>query len=54
MFVLNRSVVLLRKIVTAFSQHGLEADQEICLHLLECFSEYQLQLDLQIQKNITK
>lgn len=40
------------KIVTVFSQYTLQAAQEIFLHLLEHFSEYQLSLDLQIQKDI--
>lgn len=41
-FILHRSVVLLSQIVTAFSQLTLQAAQEIFLHLLEHFSEYQL------------
>lgn len=41
-FILHRSVVLLGKIATAFSQLPLQVAQEIFLHLLEHFSEYQL------------
>lgn len=39
---LSKSVVLLGKIMTVFSQLRLQAAQEIFLHLLERFSEYQL------------
>ena len=41
-FILCRYVVLLGKIVTAFSQLTSQAAQEVFLHLLEHFSEYQL------------
>lgn len=50
--VLHRSAVQLGKIVTVFSRCTLQAAQEMFLHLLEHFSEYQLSLDLQIQKDI--